>query len=79
MQGTDARLIYIPFSSFKYPSWYSSDTTKSPDPTKDIKSFSIYVGDNGAATINKSGTIYIDSIKGYKNSDLQSGRLSLTN
>ncbi|MBC8062703.1 MAG: CIA30 family protein [Clostridiaceae bacterium] len=78
MQGTDARMVYIPFSSFKYPSWYSSDTTKAPDSTKDITSFSMYMGDNGATTINKSGTIYIDAVKGYKNSDLTSGSVSIT-
>ncbi|QHW31794.1 hypothetical protein GZH47_13730 [Paenibacillus rhizovicinus] len=63
IRGTDPRLMYVPFDSFRYPSWYSGDTTARPDPKQNITAFSLYMG-GGDSSLSTSGTLYFDDING---------------
>lgn len=77
--GQDERLIYVPFDALRHPSWdLTGSPDDRPDPTKDIKSFSIYIGKTDD-TINTKGTIYIDAIRGYKNSEIANGTVTINN
>ncbi|OMF36894.1 hypothetical protein BK133_08220 [Paenibacillus sp. FSL H8-0548] len=67
-KGMDPRLVYVPFDSFRFPSWYSSDQSARPDPNENITAFSLYVG-GSPDSLASSGTLYIDDINGAKFKD----------
>ncbi|MGO4109833.1 S-layer homology domain-containing protein [Paenibacillus sp. YAF4_2] len=64
-KGSEPRLMYVPFDDFRFPSWYSSDTTARPDASVNITAVSFYIG-GVDDSISTSGTIYIDDINGAK-------------
>ncbi|WP_094248338.1 MULTISPECIES: S-layer homology domain-containing protein [unclassified Paenibacillus] len=62
-RGSDPRLMYVPFSAFRYPSWYGGDPGDRPDPSRQIKTFSLYLG-GSPDSLSSSGTLYVDDIQG---------------
>lgn len=77
--GTEPRLMYVPFSSFKHPSWYGGNANETPDMTKNIIGFSLYLG-AGKATKGTSGAIYVDDINGAMFTEtLNTATVAITN
>jgi len=66
--GMDPRMMYVPFDAFRYPGWYSGDTTARPDPSVNITAVSFYIGGSNDS-ISTAGTFYIDDINGAKFTD----------
>nr|WP_306812836.1 S-layer homology domain-containing protein [Paenibacillus soyae] len=64
IKGTDARLVYVPFSKFRHPGWYGGDPNATPDVSKKIIAFSTYINKDEGVTRETSGTVYIDDING---------------
>lgn len=71
-KGSDARMMYVPFTAFRYPGWYSGDTTARPDANVNITAVSFYIGGSDDST-STSGTFYIDDINGAKFADKLAG------
>ncbi|WP_164472765.1 CIA30 family protein [Cohnella candidum] len=69
IRGTDAKLLYVPFSAFRHPEWYGGDRNATPDLTKNITGFSIYINSNPDTTKKTASTVYIDDINGVVYSD----------
>ncbi|KAI7251046.1 hypothetical protein KC345_g11600, partial [Hortaea werneckii] len=79
LKGTEPRMLYVPFDSFRYPGWYSSDTAARPDPANNIVSFSLYLGASAGSSAS-AGTLYIDDIQGALFMDrLKAGAVEITN
>ncbi|UJF31794.1 immunoglobulin-like domain-containing protein [Paenibacillus hexagrammi] len=77
IQGTDPRIMLVPFDSFRYPSWYSSDTSARPNSSTNITAVSFYMG-GSENSVSSSGTLYMDDIHGAKfTSDLQTAEVSI--
>ncbi|MEK0312618.1 S-layer homology domain-containing protein [Cohnella sp. 56] len=78
-KGSEPRLMYVPFDSFRYPSWYGSDPAARPDPSVNITAFSLYVGSTPQSTAT-SGTLYIDDINGAKfKAAMEAGSVTIDN
>ncbi|MDP4178558.1 MAG: X2-like carbohydrate binding domain-containing protein [Bacillota bacterium] len=60
LSGTTASTVFVPFSSFKIPSWYTGGGDGVLDLTS-IAEYNMYVGQGLGAT--GTGTIYLDDIK----------------
>lgn len=79
LKGTEPRMLHVPFDSFRYPSWYSTDTAARPDPANNIVSFSFYLGASAGSSAS-AGTLYIDDIQGALFMDrLKTGAVEITN